>query len=176
MVIGRHGKGGIDIKMETLNIIIITLLIYSLITTIAYIISGENENVLIAFGLGIVGLFLLGICELIRKIRKLFKYRIGKRSIFEEDTIGGDWIKCKTKHTDDILWMPDNYKLIKRYASKSEWKGLPDFSKEFIEKSKRNCDHCKYDKECLCDFPYDKVKCKHNGYGTVIEFDKFEKG
>lgn len=138
-----------------------------------YIITGENENVLLAFGLGIIGLLLLVVMRIIQRIVKLFKYHIGKRSIFEEESSGSKF-KCKTSNTNDIQWI-SGYKLVKRYATKTEWANIPDFSKAFIEKSKRNCNHCKYDKECDCDYPYKKVKCKHDGYGTVLDFDKFEK-
>lgn len=165
--------------METLNIIIITvlltLLIYSLIATIVYIISGEDEKVIEAFGLGIVGLSLLGIINTIRKIKHYIKYDLEKRSIIKKVSNGALY-RCKTKDTNDICHWISGYKLVKRYASKTEWSRLPDFSKEFIDKSKRNCDHCKYDKECVCNFPYDKVKCKHDEYGVVLEFDQFEKG
>ena len=67
------------------------------------------------------------------------------------------------------------YKLLVRYAPKEKWEGLPEFSKEFIENSKRNCDHCKHDKSCICEFPYAYIRCEHDVYGMVIEFDKFEK-
>lgn len=138
-----------------------------------YIISGENEDIIITFGLGIIGLTLLGIMKIIHKVRNLFKYHLGKRSIFEEESSGNKY-KCKTKDTNDIQWV-SGYKLIRRYASKTEWIDIPDFSKAFIENSKRNCDHCKHDKECECEYPYTKVRCKHDKYGTVFEFDKFEK-
>lgn len=149
-------------------------MVYSLVATITYIISGENEDVIIAFGLGIVGLTLSGIMKIVHKIRKLFKYHIGKRSIFEEESSGNRY-KCKTKDTNDIKWV-SGYKLIRRYASKAEWVDIPDFSKSFVENSKKNCNYCKHDKECECEYPYTKVRCKHDEFGTVLEFDKFEKG
>lgn len=149
----------------------IALLVYSLISTIAYLIT-DNEDVVIAFGLGIVGISLLVISRIIYKIRNLFKYHIGKRSIFEEESSGNKY-KCRTSNTSDVQWTT-GYKLIKRYASKSEYAGICDFSKSFIENSKRNCDRCKYNKEC--DDEYMKsIKCKHDEYGKVLEFDKFEK-
>ena len=159
--------------METLSIIIITLLIYWTIGTIMIIISDENEKVILAFAVGAIGGLWMLIVAAIGKLLFYFKYCYNKRSVFLEIDTEKHY-KCKQKDTDDICWS-SGYLLVRRYAPKSVWKGLPDFSKEFIEKSKRNCDHCKYDKECLCDFPYDKVKCKHNGYGKVLEFNKFEK-
>lgn len=160
--------------MNTFHIVLISLVVYSLISTIVFIISGENENVIIVFGLGISGLILWAIMRIIHKIEKLFKYHIGKRSIFEEESSGNKY-KCKIKDTNDVQWI-SGYKLIRRYASKSEWIDIPDFSKAFVENSKRNCDHCKHDKECECEYPYARIKCKHDEFGTVLEFDKFEKG
>lgn len=158
--------------MNIFYIVLITLAIYSLVSTILYLIT-DNEDIVIAFGLGFVGLTLSGIMKIIHKIKNLFKYYIGKRSIFEEVSSGNKY-KCKTSDTNDIQWVSD-YKLIKRYAAKPEWTDIPDFNKEFVENSKINCDHCKHNKECECEYPYIKVRCKHDGYGTVLEFDKFEK-
>lgn len=160
--------------METIYIILLTLIIYSLIATIVITATNENDNLILAFALGITGGIITLVICIIRKTYNYFKYHYNKRSIFEEiDT--EQYYKCKIKDANDICWSSE-YSLIRRYAPKSRWKDLPDFSKEFIEKSRRNCDHCRYDKECLCDFPYDKIKCKHNEFGRVIEFDKFEKG
>lgn len=154
-------------------IIFLTLVVYSLIATIVFLFSGVKEDVAIVFGLGIVGMVLLGISKFICKIRDIFKYNIGKRAIFVEEATGNKY-KCKTKDTENVSWAI-GYKLIKRYTVKSEWVDIPDFSKEFIENSKRNCDSCKYDKECQCDYPYTEIKCKHDEFGAVLEFDKFEK-
>ena len=159
--------------METLNIIIATILVYSAVATAAYIATNENDDVICAFGLGIVGLTLSGVMEIIRKVIFQFKYRIGKRSIFVEEATNKNY-KCNPKYADDINGWNSGYRLVKRYAPKSEYKNIPDFSKEFIEKALRNCDHCKYDKECECTPPYNRIKCKHNEYGQVLEFDKFE--
>lgn len=70
--------------MNTFYIVLITLVAYSLVSTILYLIT-DNEDVVIAFGLGIVGLTLTGIMKMFYKIRNLFKYYVGKRSIFEEE-------------------------------------------------------------------------------------------
>lgn len=159
--------------MDVFYIVLITLAAYSIISTLAYIISKDNEDVAIVFGLGVFGLTLWGILKVVRKIRDKFKYHIGKRSIFEEESTGNKY-KCRVKDADDIRCWTEGYKMLKRYAKKSEWIDVPDFSEEFINNSKKNCDNCKHDKECACDYPYDRVKCKHDGYGTVLEFDKFE--
>lgn len=137
-----------------------------------YIITEENENILLVFGLGIIGFLLLAVMRIIQKIVKLFKYYIGKRSIFEEES-GGRRFKCRTSNTNDIQWV-SGYKLVKRYTTKTEWTNIPDFSKAFIEKSKRNCDRCKYNK--VCDDEYlESIKCKHNEHGRILEFNEFMK-
>lgn len=158
--------------MEVFYIVLITLVAYSLIGTISYIITKDNEDVAIAFGLGIIGLSLSAILKVVRKIINEFKYHINKRSIFEQTSTGNKY-KCKVKDANDVEWV-SGYKMLKRYATKSEWFSVPDFSKEFILNSKKNCDNCKHDKECICGYPYDKVRCKHNEWGAVLEFDKFE--
>jgi hypothetical protein len=160
--------------MNIFFIVLLTLIIYSAIGTLAYICTKDNETVGIAFGLGIVGLTLVGVLNIIRKIRNLFKYHIGLRSVFEEKNTGNRY-KCKVKDSEDMRCWVDGYDLIIRYAPKSECAGVPDFSKDFIKKSKMNCDHCKHDSDCECNYPYTKIKCKHDEYGTVLEFDKFEK-
>ena len=157
--------------MNTLTIIILTLLIYSIIPTILYIITGErNEDILICFGFGIFGLTLLLLCKTTRSIYKHIKNNT-QRSIFKDES--GALYKCKLKYTNNLMWN-SSYKIVKRYASKSEWTNLPDVPTNIIEESKKNCDNCKYDKECVCEFPYNKVKCKHDNFGKVIEFDKFK--
>ena len=161
--------------MNILYIVLVTLVIYSLISTFAYIISKDNENIAIAFGLGIFGLTLGGILMIVRKVTNEFKYHIGKRSIFEENSTGNKY-KCKVKDASDIEWI-SGYKIVKRYAVKDEWLDIPDFSRKFIENSKINCSHCKYYNtgKCMCDYPYDGIRCKHDDFGEVLEFDKFEK-
>ena len=156
--------------MNTLNIIILTLLIYSVLAVAIYFISGENDDVLVYFGMGIAGWALLILFQIIASIQRLIKY-YDKRSIFKEESTGNKYV-CHLKDTDDIYCWTKGYKLVKRYAPKSEWKDLPYFDKEFIDRSKRNCDNCKHDRVCAHGGAY--VKCKHDEYGTVTEFDKFE--
>ena len=125
----------------------------------------------------LISLSLIFILNLIRSIRKKFLYHIGKRAIFKHKKTG-ELFKCKVKDTKNIEWLYD-YKIVKRYATKAEWRDVPDFSKELLDLSKCNCDNCKYDKECVVDhrdYPhYNKIKCKHDEYGLILEFDMFDK-
>ncbi len=162
------------LKISSLYIILLTLIIYSAIATIIIEVIHENDDVIAVFGFGIVGCSLAIVGKIIRKIHKYFKYYYGKRSIFVEENTGNKY-KCKIKDSNDIQYWTSGYKLITRYANKLEWESIPDFDNDFIENSKRNCDNCKYDKQCQCNFPYDQIKCKHDNYGTVLKFDKFEK-
>jgi hypothetical protein len=136
-------------------------------STILYIISKENDDVAIAFGLGIVGELLIFIFLVIRKLLKLKRY-YNKRSIIEiEETGERRW--CNLKDTEDINGWIKGYKLIKRYATKDEWNLLQSFDKEFILASKRNCDHCIHDrKEC---HPDGTILCNRE----LNVFNKFEK-
>jgi len=162
------------LKINSLYIALFTLIIYSIIATIIIEVTHENDDVIAFFGFGIVGCFLVIVDKIIHKIHRYFKYYCGKRSIFVEENTGKKY-KCKIKDSNDIRYWNSGYKLITKYANKSEWRNIPDFDNNFIKNSKRNCDNCKYDEQCQCNFPYDKIKCKHDNYGVVLEFDKFEK-
>lgn len=154
-------------------IILVTLCVYSIVAITTWLIT-NNDEVFEIFGAGIIGLLLIFLFEkAIIPIYKFLKY-FNKRSIFEEISTG-DKYTCKLKYTNDIEWLRD-YKIIKRYASKKEYKDIAEFNIELLKGSQKNCNHCIYDKECDCDYPYDKVKCKHDEYGQVLEFDKFKKG
>lgn len=86
----------------------------------------------------------------------------------------GNKVICHTKDASDVDWNGE-YKFVKRYADKSEWNGLPMIPEDVLAKCRINCDHCKFDKQCICNYPYTAVRCKHDEFGAVIEFNKFEK-
>jgi len=136
--------------MNYLIVAIATLIGYSLMSTIIYFITKENDDVAMFFGLGIVGELLIGFCYIIRKLIKWNKYH-NKRSIIKiTDT--GEKRYCKLKDTNDIYGWFEGYELVKRYATKMEWSNLNTFDKEEVRKFKRNCDHCIHDrKECRAD-------------------------
>lgn len=148
---------------------IITLLCYSGVATIVYLLAGQREEVAALFGLGIVGGIILLITKFGNALCGIYKYRIGKRSIFVEDSTGTKY-KCKTAETDNIILWTEGYTLQKRYATKCEWQDVPDFNTDFLDTAKINCDNCKYDNECR-----KHLKCTHDDFGAVLEFNMFEK-
>lgn len=157
--------------MNTFLIIVLTLTIYSMIATIAIELTHENDEVIAAFGFGIFGCILILIRGWIRRVKQFFQYHHHKRSIFEERSTGKRYV-CKTKDTEDVRWN-EGYQLIRRYVPKSEWIGIPEFDQAFIARCKRNCNHCKHDKSCQYNYPKN-IKCKHDEFGKVLEFDRFE--
>lgn len=157
-------------KMIILTVII-TLVVHSVIGTALYILTNENEDFIIGYGIGIVGMSLCGLLTVKRKFDIWYKYK-DKRSIFEDED--GSKYYCEIKYAKDFDW---HYDVVKRYADKVEWENLTPFTKEQIEFAKRNCDRCKYQDDCTFDMfrkSLDRVRCEHDVYGYVTKFDKFE--
>lgn len=148
--------------METFKIVIITLLIYSAISTAVYLISRQNDEILCHFGLGIVGNILVFICYVIDKIHHFIKYYNIRSIMCIEST--GELRYCKLKDTSDIYLYHKGYKLKKRYAKKEEWKTLKPFDQEFINYCKRNCSRC----------IHDDVECDSDR-GICTDLDMFDK-
>lgn len=157
---------------EILLTVILTLLIYSLIGTVIFIVTNENEDFATYYAIGIVGCIVSGFCYLVRVIKR-WCFNCNKRSIFKDENDNRYY--CKVKYANDFNW---HYKMVKRYATKDEWQDLTPFTEEQIKFAQRNCDRCKHDDSCTFDMwraSLDRVKCKHDIYGTVTEFDKFER-
>lgn len=122
-----------------------------------FLISNQNEDVAIWFGLGIVGFVLNQIARLIRFIIKHIKY-IKIKSIIQCPDGTQKWCECK--YADDIYHWHEGYNIVKRYANKNEWSKLPTFSKEEINHFKHNCHNCIYNnKECKDDYNGDIETC-----------------
>lgn len=157
---------------QILLAVILTLLIHSLIGTVVYIATNENDDFIAYYGRGVIGLILEIFFVIIGRIIKWFKYR-DKHSIFEDEN--GNKFYCQPKYAKDFEW---HYDLIKRYATKDEWKDLKPFTKEQIKNAQKHCARCKYDSDCTFDMyreSLDRIRCKHNIFGQVTEFDKFER-
>ena len=98
--------------------VIITLLAHSLIGTIVYIVTNENDEFIAYYGIGIIGWIVSGFCYIVRLIKRwLFNHN--KRSIFEDEN--GNKFYCEVKYANDFDW---HYNMIKRYATKEEWQDL----------------------------------------------------
>lgn len=154
--------------------VIIILLIHSLIGTILYIATNENDEVITYYGIGVIGCVLASFFAIGRRISKWWKYH-DKRSIFEDED--GNKFYCNPKYAKDFEWHYAN-ELVKRYATKDEWKDLKPATKEQIGTAQKNCDNCKHDGRCTFDMyraSLDRIRCKHDMFGVVTEFDKFEK-
>ena len=63
--------------------IIITLLVHSLIGTIVYIATNENDEFIAYYGIGIIGWIVSGFCYIVRLIKRWWCNH-DKRSIFED--------------------------------------------------------------------------------------------
>ena len=64
--------------------VIITLLVHSLIGTIIYISTNENDNFAAYYAVGIIGLIVSGFFYLVRLIKR-WNFNHDKRSIFEDE-------------------------------------------------------------------------------------------
>lgn len=58
-------------KQMVLLTVIITLFIHSLIGTIVFIATGQNDDFARFYATGIVGLIAIGFCSIVRKIREI---------------------------------------------------------------------------------------------------------
>ena len=101
--------------MDVLKIVLITIFIYSLITTLIIIISNFNDTVIEICAYGIVGMILLGIKTIIFKIINFYKYHYKKVSIFKDRE--EKLYFCKTKDTNYYCQNENSQlHLIKRYV------------------------------------------------------------
>lgn len=153
--------------VSVIEIIIATLLVYSLIGTVVVELSKENDSVMFFFSTGIFGTLLYVLTRIGEECVKMCRHK-NQRSLWEEKKTKRIY-KSKLKDTRDLEWL-GKFKLIKRYATREEWKDVADIPTEALKESRRNCDRCKYNKEC-CNKEY--IRCKHDEYGCVLEFDKF---
>jgi len=145
--------------MNNISTIIITILIYSAITTLIFIASKENDDVAVLLAIGVLAIVLIPGFALIRKLISLKKFG-GKRSIIL-DNDENKYYWCKLSDTNDLSDWFNRYKLKTRYATKDEWSKYERISQEKIEKSKINCDYCA--DECS-NWYENSHKCKTDSY------------
>ena len=108
-------------------IIIATLLIQSMIMTTIVLISDNNEDVAYICAIGIFGLFLILIIGLGKLVHNFFRYNYFKQAIFIDKD--NNRFRCNPKYYYYLILNSKNYKAIKRYAGKQEWKELPKIPK-----------------------------------------------
>jgi hypothetical protein len=130
---------------EILIIVTFAMLIHSVIGTVIFIATNENEDFAVYYAIGFVGWIVCLIGYVYRLLKRMLRHYT-KRSIFEDEE--GSKFYCPIKYCDDFYW---HYKMVRRYAAKEEWKNLRSCSEEEIKQAIMNCDRCKYDKECKFD-------------------------
>lgn len=144
------------------------MLIYSTIMSILMV-TNIDEDTMLTISVGIIGWSLILILKCVKKLLHWKEFHNRRSIILVKETNEKKW--CDLKDTDNIYLWHDGYKLINRYANKSEWINLNTFTKDEINNFKRNCDNCKYDKECKGK----NIKCKTDSKGVVLEFSNFER-
>jgi hypothetical protein len=112
-----------------LQIIVLTLISYSVIACAVFFATRENETVAIQFGLGIIGWIIQLVFWVIRKTKRT-RRDILTRSIFK--CPDGTLRRCRIKNANYVEYA-DGYQIMKRYAPKTEWETLDDISQEVID-------------------------------------------
>lgn len=152
--------------IDSFAIVVITLTVYSAISCVAYMISRENDDVLVFFGGGIVGWFIYATAATIRKLKGWYRNK-DKRSVIQ--CPNGELKYCLLRDADDIYCWHNGYSLKKRYADKNEWRHLNSFSKDDLQQFKKNCDSCIHNRKecsdesieaCLCCLPKERWERK----------------
>ena len=107
---------------EIVFTIILTLIVHSLIGTVIYIATNENDDFATCYTVGIIGWIVYGFFYLVRLIKR-WRFNHNKRSIFKDEN--DNKFYCKVKYTNDFSW---HYDMVKRYATKDEWQDLTPFT------------------------------------------------
>lgn len=128
-----------NISTIILVAIALTLLIYSGIVCVIYLITGK-KSIPFWFGVGIVGIVVYAVSYVVNKIVRWYKYRLGKRTIIEDIKTGNKY-RCKTN--DDILrqLLINEYRVALRWGKKSDWKDVPEIPKEIRAKITERREH-----------------------------------
>lgn len=150
----------------------IGILVYNIIGTIIFFATKENDNVSARFTLGFLNVLWL-IAYLFVFLYKKIKNRFLVRSVIEDKKTQTRY-NCDHKYYDDfVCYSQSSFKGVSRTAYRKIWQEYPAVTKEMIAEVTRHCDYCKYNgKECTDD---GNPLCKHNCWGEVEEYDKFER-
>jgi hypothetical protein len=103
--------------------------------TAIVLISNNNEYVTYICAVGIFGLFLMFIIGLGQLVRDYFKYNYFEQDIFIDKD--NNRFRSNPKYYYYLIGNSKNYKAIKRYAGKQEWKELPKISETELQGYKK---------------------------------------
>lgn len=161
--------------MVSIKLVLIIWFLYSLVATILYI-TLDNDTVTGLLAVGPVGWVLSVIVFLIDSVGRFFKYHFKKMSIWDDGNGNLYYVTPKMYWDIRHCELAKGYKLVKRYASKSEWKNLQTFPDEFLEACLINCRHCVHREECDVNYEHGKpILCKVEKYsGAIVEYDHYE--
>ena len=160
--------------MSIWKVVIITLVIYSCIGLLIYIVTDGFSYALDLWGLGIFGLFFLCVCEFLCLIDFVKTYLVSKRrcSIFEEES-SHEKFKCAVDDTGDVSRLP-GYKLVADSILRKFCTEIPDIPIEVLHEARStSCSYCKHGSVCCQNFR--ERWCSHDELGLILKYDKFER-
>jgi len=115
-----------------LTIVALTLLVYSFVACIVFELTNEKEEIGVYFGIGVVGIIIIGIVKLHKNIKKRYKL-ITQRSIFK--CPDGIERYCKFDKSEYLEFFKE-YTIVERYANKDRWNAIEEISEEIIEQAR----------------------------------------
>lgn len=157
--------------MIYLKIVIIAILAYNIIGTAVFFATKENDDVAARFIFGLLNIIWILLYIFVFLFKRI-KERFFIRSIIENKETNVKY-HCEHKYYDDFIFYTDKFKGVSRAAYRKVWKPLNPVTKEMIEEATRHCKYCKHNnKDCTDN---GTPLCKHNCWGEVEEYDKFER-
>ena len=160
--------------MVSIKLVLIIWLLCSLVSTILYI-AFDNDTVTGLLAVGPAGWVLSVIVFLIDSVGRFFKYHFKKMSIWDDGNGNLYYVTPKMNWDIRHCELAKGYKLVKRYAPKSEWKDLKTFPDDFLEACLLNCKHCVHREECDAnDERGQSILCKTDEFGTIVVYDHYE--
>lgn len=154
--------------------LLIIWLVWSLVKTIL-VVAFDNDALTTLLATGPIGTLVFVCMELHDKVKNYFKLKFKKASIWKDPS--GNLYRVNPNMYQDIkeCKLTKDYKLVKRYANKREWKGLPTFSDDILDACLTNCHRCT--RRSICDEKEEHgqpVLCRCDEYGFITERNHFE--
>lgn len=121
---------------QILNIVVITLVLYSVLSTLFYVALKENEEILAFFGMGIVGWI---ICLLVFIVTSIIKFIDGNKwtLVTKDDLL----YKVRARHRRNVA-SKGEFKISLKQKDWLEIKSYPNVPKEYIKECSKNCMNC----------------------------------